>query len=61
MQKKANIKKIETIKKGERICLCLILPKIVNKELVFEEVKESDLFKTAQSAAVAVKELLNMK
>lgn len=51
--------KIKTAEKRERMCACLILPKIAEEKLIFEEVIEPDLVETAQSAATAVSKFLN--
>jgi len=47
---KLTISKIETAERTERICACLILPKITDKGIMFEEVVESDLLEIAQLA-----------
>ncbi|MCD6493119.1 MAG: hypothetical protein J7K36_04885 [Archaeoglobaceae archaeon] len=54
-----TISKIETAEKTERMCACLILPKIADKALVFEEVMEPDLLETAQSAITVLSQLLS--
>ncbi|MBA7587684.1 hypothetical protein ES708_29716 [subsurface metagenome] len=56
-----TIDKTQCFEKGERMCLCLIQPKIVNRKLEFEEVMEPDLLETAQSAASTMGEFLSIQ
>ena len=55
------IKKINTLEGRERKCLCLFVPRIINEELKFEEIKEPDLFEVACQARDIFTSLLNKK
>ena len=52
------VKQIETGDDKGRIVACLVSPKNIDGELVFKEVKNPDLLKTAQDAITVVNELL---
>lgn len=56
-----TIDKAQGAQKRERMCSCLILPKIVNRKLEFEEVVDPDLLETAQAAASTMGEFLNIQ
>lgn len=55
------IDKARCFEKRKRMYACLIQPKIVDRELAFEQVEEVDLLETAQSAACTMRKLSDIQ